>query len=1278
MAIDYQEILLEAVEIIANNNQSSNNNNDNSNSEKQENKPISILNPFGQMIQQEKFDIEEGTLSESGNNQISYTWIPQHQTKYDLLGLECNITTDGQSKGAGTYGIKIFIKASNDNFEQTFDSSMMLGNPWNFKNMLQKQIFDLEKVSNIQSIRITLYNESNADVIFDNVFLRLGQSVDNLGESSKPLIIYSDNEPQYTSSADGKFLSGLPQTLYVRWIYKKDNNYKAITHLNSEDDIPEGFTLRWYRWTPNSNFGDIYGGAYWSHINDNDNKFSYTIEESSIDPRAEEERYKIIVLQNNLDSDEISVLAESEYYSIKNNIIPVNEQITNRQMRLSDDGKYHFYAWDQEIIDEEFWRSTVQRTATISFETLLGEENFYNAIKSITWRIPEYQTNYVGVATSQIESKGRYSQLTYDKAKLGSIDKMKEAFTITYQISSHLYNDPMNKIQCIIDIGDGIEYLFEKEIEFRVSGSGGTDTSVIVRMVDEHGNVRAAIAPGETLYLEAKVYNAEGEEIEPEKIEWKLLWGESTIANGDLVEKYENGEPIYQSHKGSQCKIISNRAKLNESVSNQPWERGAAAVKALVTIGSYNLGSEENSNYKNLVIEEIFGIAMAEEGSSYIGPKEILYSSSGTNPQYSKSSVGLLGVELGENETLTVETFPEDINNEYPTIRNNIITPKNSLDMSLENRPFGLIFKKGSSIIWIQPIIIGINRYFSPIINEWDGSLQIDDDKNCILSSAYVAGGKNGSNQFTGVVMGELGRIKDDKTISTLETGLFGYYNGAQSFGFKTDGTAFLGRPTSGRISFDGNEGIIYSANFDGWEKDDEGNNIIGKLNKDNANKIVSTTGTYINLEDGLFIANNADYRGVITALAGSNIAGWETTENIFGKLGKEAYKNDNGTSYYYGIGLSSYKSGLGYTYYYPLAIGPMTGLEGGDWSQAYFKVDGTGKLFAQGAEIEGTLSATKGQVGGWLIDSLSEDNFIGGAAFENSLYAEFIESDDYYDNTGIRKRVTILRPGAVTDWAFVGLNIFGINNSYQEVFGIKYDGKILGQKLEINNSIDFSSGTGSFNGWIVSNTDLISSSSDFILSNVMYNNDPVYIYKPQEYNNGFFGFKPPVARLLVGKKEIINASEIGDLDVNEERIGIFDDNGEASVTYIIWDQIVEEITKITYEISEKNKEDFYAIPDGFGTRAITIRSNSDKSIVTIKFTLPIDSRTIYDQIRITINEYKYSSIQTNTKISYPLAIYSDGTAVISANKFYLYVDDATNNRSYYYLNANGAWVKKE
>jgi hypothetical protein len=119
--------------------------------------------------------------------------------------------------------------------------------------------------------------------------------------------------------------------------------------------------------------------------------------------------------------------------------------------------------------------------------------------------------------------------------------------------------------------------------------------------------------------------------------------------------------------------------------------------------------------------------------------------------------------------------------------------------------------KVGDEMYWRQPLIILQDQYSSELLNEWDGSLQIDNSKNAILSAMLVAGAKNGENQFTGVVMGEIGDL--ESKVSS-DSGILGYHEGAQSFGFKTDGTAFIGKTGGGRIEFDGDTGIIESANY--------------------------------------------------------------------------------------------------------------------------------------------------------------------------------------------------------------------------------------------------------------------------------------------------------------------------------------------------------------------------------------------------------------------------------------------------------------------------------
>ena len=123
------------------------------------------------------------------------------------------------------------------------------------------------------------------------------------------------------------------------------------------------------------------------------------------------------------------------------------------------------------------------------------------------------------------------------------------------------------------------------------------------------------------------------------------------------------------------------------------------------------------------------------------------------------------------------------------------------------------------TIIWSQPLLIIQNRYPSAMLNKWDGSLTIDEEENSILASKIAAGKKNQyDNTFSGVLMGELGTVN-----GTSSTGIYGFHHGATSFGFKDDGTAFIGKSGHGRIQFDGNKGIIESGS---WRTDNIGMHI--------------------------------------------------------------------------------------------------------------------------------------------------------------------------------------------------------------------------------------------------------------------------------------------------------------------------------------------------------------------------------------------------------------------------------------------------------------------
>jgi hypothetical protein len=65
------------------------------------------------------------------------------------------------------------------------------------------------------------------------------------------------------------------------------------------------------------------------------------------------------------------------------------------------------------------------------------------------------------------------------------------------------------------------------------------------------------------------------------------------------------------------------------------------------------------------------------------------------------------------------------------------------------------------------------NRYSSPMLNSWDGSLKIDEDNGTIMSTMIGAGRKTYNNTFEGILMGDITGTTDSNGI-----GLYGYHDG--------------------------------------------------------------------------------------------------------------------------------------------------------------------------------------------------------------------------------------------------------------------------------------------------------------------------------------------------------------------------------------------------------------------------------------------------------------------------------------------------------------------
>ena len=371
----------------------------------------------------------------------------------------------------------------------------------------------------------------------------------------------------------------------------------------------------------------------------------------------------------------------------------------------------------------------------------------------------------------------------------------------TYKISAmySMYN-MNNTIACTIR-KDRMIYTTEKEFTFGVSGTMGSDKSLVVDFV---GGQTAIIANDTTTsyQLEVKMYdeNNKPEDLSGVKITWSWYRpGEDTVA--DNLSFVGNGTSII----GLQNKGL----KIDDD---------EQIYIAKVVVG------EEGAE-----LETYFPIPIksSEEYSHIEGATSVIYLSNG-EPDYYKGdyklyetiddTIGSPVVELSKHKVswgvITQETksdFKAEIN---VTKKDGVITaykglkPINVYTEGLKN--YAVIAKIGTTTVWQQPILVIRNKYPSRVINKWDGkTLTIDDANGTILATSMAAGRKDG-NAFTGVMLGDwTGDVVDGSLRNA--TGVYGFHQGDMSYAFMDNGKAFIGKNGAGRIEFDcsKNEAII-------------------------------------------------------------------------------------------------------------------------------------------------------------------------------------------------------------------------------------------------------------------------------------------------------------------------------------------------------------------------------------------------------------------------------------------------------------------------------------
>lgn len=372
-----------------------------------------------------------------------------------------------------------------------------------------------------------------------------------------------------------------------------------------------------------------------------------------------------------------------------------------------------------------------------------------------------------------------------------------------------------NMITVQITTLTGNVYSFEKEIVFLKDGDQGTNGTTytcVVRTCDEEGTRLTGFTP----------------------LVWNGSWLESgtqfvkcyVYCDGVPLKHGENDYEIQYEWTGHNVLVAGAETVSGEE---QVIVRGASSIFAdtvdsslldfyvKVQVDIKDPTGAETTIYTTYPLDVVIGNLGSNKVDISDIPLYIKYNSSGEEPSYYSNNITFYynGADYAEN----ISSLNESLIETYTSTDGLVyLRPTSSFkfenvdDLTQSNIGVLNLAVPSSSVRLIHPIVMYLDTYGNEAINGWDGTaLEIGKDDNgnqtYLLAPQIGAGKKHDDNTFTGVIMG-IDTGQDD------EAGLYGYQKGVSTFGFKADGTGYIGAASAGRISFDGKSGTITSGNY--------------------------------------------------------------------------------------------------------------------------------------------------------------------------------------------------------------------------------------------------------------------------------------------------------------------------------------------------------------------------------------------------------------------------------------------------------------------------------
>lgn len=514
----------------------------------------------------------------------------------------------------------------------------------------------------------------------------------------------------------------------------------------------------------------------------------------------------------------------------------------------------------------------------------------------LTYDLNDYGTDFTNDKYDAVDSPtklegyiGFYRQIKAYEDKPEDVNE--ECLKFPYHIKDYYVSTSTNNdIICKVITKDNRTLEAAIPFIFASYGTSGTDYTLTI----SPSGFQTAFKQDSNLLLDVKLFDYNNElvsGVDPNKIEMQFI--------GPSVKPY-----LVTWSDGLQCTVSANtdknplngyyygvlKADMEFEIPEIKNESGEITQPGRVV----NLSSFYSVPYIN--IANLYQDAYIE------GPAVVVYDSSGSNPTYYKNPYKIYSNDINKykdkeitdvkwriayytdkgedydklNATdrkkyqLLMNWMPK-LSNDNKLIPSNMFLKREATDMdSTDLFPVAICYQETEDgkeiVIYTQPIYLMQNRYASAMLNAWDGSLEIDEENGTILASMVGAGRKTSNNTFEGVLMGDVGGTVSGDNATGI--GLYGYHDGAQSFHFGIDGTAFLGKSGRGRLLFDGNNSTIQSASYLNNGKGmmiDFDDGVIDIVGSESSQIIIQETSPYLNIKsnngkDLIYIGNDNYY----------------------------------------------------------------------------------------------------------------------------------------------------------------------------------------------------------------------------------------------------------------------------------------------------------------------------------------------------------------------------------------------------------------------------------